>query len=100
MRNIERRKANGQLYYLELGEFTPKQVIVKDGVIVNPDAWKIIEERKKQNAYIPTPEDKQKAEQTAKELENLELTKEKEKNKELEERLLRLEKLLINGKEN
>lgn len=100
MRNIERRKANGQLYYLELGEFAPNQIIVKNGEIVNHEAWKILEERKKQNAYTPTPEDKQRAEQTAKELEDLELTKEKAKNKELEERLLKLEKLLLNGKEN
>lgn len=100
MRNIERRKANGQLYYLELGEFAPKQVIIKNGEIVNPEAWAILEERKKQNSYVPTPDDKARAEQTAKELENLELAKEKEKNKELEERLLKLEKLLINGKEN
>ena len=98
MRNIERRKANGQLYYLELGEFYPKQIIIKNGEIVNEEAWAILEERKKQNSYIPTPEDKERAEHTAKQLENIELEKEKEKNKALEDRLLRLEKLLDDKK--
>lgn len=98
-RNIERRKANGELYYLELGEFYPNHLIIKNGQIVNQEAWNIIQERKKQANYIPTEEDKQRALNTQKQLENIELEKEKQKNKELEERLSKLEKL-INGKEN
>lgn len=98
-RNIERRKANGEIYYLELGEFYPNHIIIKNGQVLNQEALDIIRERKKQASYVPTAEDKQRAENTQKQLENIELEKEKQKNKELEERLNKLEKL-INDKQN
>lgn len=99
-RNIERRKANGEIYYLELAEFAPNPVIIKNSTIVNQEAWNILQERKKQNSYTPTQEDKQRAENTQKQLESIELEKERKKNQELEERLTKLEKLLQNGEKN
>lgn len=94
LRNIERRKASGEIYYLELGEFYPNHIIIKNGQVLNQEALDILKERKKQASYVPTPDDKLRAENTQKQLENIELEKEKEKNKALEERLNKLEKLI------
>lgn len=81
----EMRNARGDLILLEKPGYG---VMIKDGVIVNEEAYKLFRERQKQNAVAPTQTDPALAEQTKKQEE--ELLSGNKKVQELEEKVDKL----------
>lgn len=49
-RSIERRRPNGTLLHLETPEFG---LVMKNGEVLKPEAWKTIQERKAQTKTAP-----------------------------------------------
>lgn len=98
-KNKEIKDAQGNFIHLERPEFD-EPVLIRNRKVVNEEGYRIYLERIKQNKYVPTVEDKEKALEVQKTAESLLLEAEKKKNQELEDRLLRLEKLLENGNRN
>lgn len=92
-RDREIKKANGQYLHLEVSNIKPS-ILIKNGIVVNEEGYKIWLERQKQNKYVPTGKDLEMIKEKAKDRENQELEIEREKNKKLEERLNNLEALI------